>query len=64
MNNINITETKKKMAVMDAYCLGKQIQHKFKGSDLWEDCFDPIWDFKTREYRVKPENVSYYPEDK
>ena len=52
--------TKEKIAVMQAYEKGKQIQYRGKHNTLveddWEDtCFTPDWNWAVFDYRIKPE---------
>lgn len=49
-------DTKRKIAVMQAYVDGKQIQVKACGVSEWRDCtLEPDWDWVSGDYRVKPE---------
>lgn len=48
------------IAVVQAHKEGKQIQRKCNlifpyRSSVWEDMHEPMWDFTTSIYRVKPE---------
>lgn len=49
-------ETKKAIEVMQAYVDGKHIQARGIGrNDIWGEVINPMWDFDTFEYRIKPE---------
>lgn len=48
-------QTNEAIKVMEAYVDGKQIQSKTCDKLEWSDCIEPIWDFDTFIYRVKPE---------
>ena len=52
---MNREETKKAIAVMQAYVDGKQIEAAQEGSE-WRASL-PIWDWGPNEYRVKPEPI-------
>lgn len=60
-------ETQEKIAVMQAYADGKQIQfRKAETEEEWADLSytrDPTWNWKNNEYRVEPElkKPSYRP---
>ena len=56
---MNREETKKAIAVMQAYVDGKQIesaQQNYKYT-LQEGCDSPLWDWSLYSYRVKPEPI-------
>lgn len=44
-----------KIAVMQAFKEGKEIESKINFGVEWHDTATPSWDFSTFEYRVKPE---------
>ena len=52
--------TKEMIEVMQAYERGEQIQIKSEKKDCWDDICNPVWDWGTFDYRVKP-NKSYVP---
>jgi hypothetical protein len=43
------------IAVIQAHKERKEIQSCLKGNDDWRDVLDPYWDFRTFNYREKPE---------
>lgn len=46
------------MEIMQAFVDGKPIQYRERhhGGRWYDmDCIDPLWDFETDEYRIKPE---------
>lgn len=51
-----MTDTEKKIAVMQAYVDGKQIQYKAVDATIWHDVVEPLWDWSYLDYRVKPES--------
>ena len=56
---MNRVETKKAIAVMQAYVDGKQIEAAQENytSTLQEGCDSPLWDWSSYSYRVKPEPI-------
>ena len=52
--------TKEKIEIMQAYEDGKAIEVSCYGHNEWEDTYDPSWDWRTFNYRVKPEE-KYIP---
>ena len=52
---MNREETKKAIAVMQAYVDGKQIESAQEGCE-WRASY-PIWDWGLNHYRVKPEPI-------
>lgn len=48
-------ETKKAIEVMQGYVDGKQIESRSSPKISWGPCENPIWNFVTRDYRIKPE---------
>ena len=50
-------DTRSKIAVMQASEEGKAIEYNAinNGSRIWSPVFNPVWDWKTYVYRVKPE---------
>ena len=52
----NMSETQKKIDIMQAYEDGKKIQHRpLDPYTNWEDCGLFAWNFMNYEYRIKPE---------
>jgi hypothetical protein len=58
---VNIEETKNAIAVMQAFVDGKPVQYRpIPGCMEWgPPVYSPLWDWKSCEYRVKPETVQY-----
>ena len=56
---MNREETKKAIAVMQAYVDGKQIEAAQEGYQytLQEGCDSPLWDWSSYRYRVMPEPI-------
>ena len=54
--------TKEMIEVMQAYERGEQIQIKSEKKDCWDDICNPVWDWGTFDYRVKPK-TKYIPFD-
>lgn len=52
-------QTAARIAVMQAYMDGKQIQRRPANCSTWSDCADPQWDWACVEYRVKPTVMRY-----
>ena len=48
-----IAKEMERIALMQAYVDGKQIQ--YKDDEVWIDIDDPDWDWHNWEYRIKPE---------
>ena len=46
--------TKEKIEIMDAYDKGESIEYRIKGYTVWVDEKNPVWDWASLEYRVKP----------
>lgn len=44
------------IAVLQAYKEGKTIEVRLQGSQYWTEIPDPIWNFLSYDYRVKPEH--------
>jgi hypothetical protein len=44
-----------KIAVMQAFVLGKAIQSTCTITPGWVDCTDPAWNWGSVDYRIKPE---------
>lgn len=40
---------------MQAFVDGKQVEAKSKNECVWGICFDPVWDWKHLDYRIRPE---------
>lgn len=50
---VNLELTKEKIAVMQAYVDGREIQYKPQFSDNWEPCKEsPVWNWYECSYRV------------
>lgn len=47
--------TKEKIAVMQAYDDGKTVLYRDKKEYDWYETHDPLWDWDTFDYRVKPD---------
>jgi hypothetical protein len=48
-------ETKAAAATMLAHAEGKAIEYRMKGTQIWRDCPQPVWNLSSNEYRVKRE---------
>lgn len=48
-------ETSPKEKLLIAYFLGKQLQARKRGDNFFVDVTNPLWDWGTYEYRLKPE---------
>jgi len=51
--------TLEKMAVMQAFMDGKEIEHTVRGEDTWFPAYSPRWDWFGFKYRIKQEPVTY-----
>lgn len=45
-------EAKRRAEVMLAFAEGKEIEYSWGGG--WNFCSDPVWDWHTNDYRIKP----------
>lgn len=52
---MTIEETKKCIEVMQAYANGEKIESRERIYNVFEEITNPIWDWDTIDYRVKPE---------
>jgi hypothetical protein len=52
-------DTLRKIAVMQAYVDGKEIEMTSHG-DLWVRCDFPTWNWSDKDYRVKPEPRAFW----
>lgn len=46
--------TQNMIAVMQAFCLGHEIQMSLLGKDIWTPIVSPSWNWGDYDYRVKP----------
>lgn len=56
---VNLEHTKEKIAIMQAYVDGKEIEFKPQFSDNWETCKEPVWNWHECSYRVK-KKIHYF----
>ncbi len=52
---ITLAETKRRIAVMQAWVDGKKIQYLAGGSPNWQESPNPVWVWDKCDYRVVPE---------
>jgi hypothetical protein len=50
-----LAETKRRIAVMQAWVDGKKIQYSAGGSFDWQACTNPVWGWGKFDYRIAPE---------
>lgn len=48
-------EIKEMIEVLMAFEEGKEIESKLSDKSTWNPCPNPIWEFYTRQYRIKPQ---------
>lgn len=49
------TTIEEKIAIMQAFADGKEIEVSLKGENNWKPASVPVWDWFTDDYRIKPE---------
>jgi hypothetical protein len=58
-----IETTKEMIAVMQAYCNGKEIEYSINTGESWKEVKNPSWNWASADYRVKQKEPEYLPFD-
>ena len=65
MKTVDMKTLKEKIAVMQAFADGREIEYYYPSTEKWYKTKDPVWDWNTNDYRVKesPEYIPFTFED-